>query len=346
MIFRLTFINIVITAIFVAYSSWAIYNTACLLADGMLSMTAQKQNLFETTLYQYLWIFSLSAVFLGGLIHYYLTKKITEPLKKLILSAKEMKQGNYIPIQVPVKEDGEMGELINHFNELTKQMETNEKQRRKMVSDLSHEFRTPLTNLNGYLRALQSGVLEGDERLYQALYEESSKLTQLVEQMERLKEWDDMTERAADKIEAVDMKEFIEKSVEIFHWTLAQKDIELVMDVESSVVDIDATSISQVVSNLLDNAIRYYEGTDPITIKGEKLSKAYRVSITGPGRTIAKAERKRIFERLYRTESSKSQATGGSGLGLAISKEIIERHHGKINLQSDGSTHTFWFTLP
>jgi len=132
----------------------------------------------------------------------------------------------------------------------------------------------------------------------------------------------------------------------LFNWILEQKNIELVMDVESNVVDIDATSISQVMSNLLDNAIRYYEGTDPITIKGEKLSKAYKVSITGPGRSIIKVERKRIFERLYRTESSKSQAKGGTGLGLAISKEIIERHHGEISLHSDGSTHTFWFTLP
>src|SRR5699024_763667 len=109
---------------------------------------------------------------------------------------------------------------------------------------------------------------------------------------------------------------------------------------------IDATSISQVVSNLLDNAIRYYEGMGPIMIKGEKLSKTYKVSITGPGRIIAKTEKKKVFERLYRTESSKSQATRGSGLGLAISKEIIERYHGEINLQSDGNTHTFWFTLP
>ncbi|WP_339228744.1 ATP-binding protein [Oceanobacillus sp. FSL K6-2867] len=345
-IFLLTFINIAVTAVFVALSSWAIYNTACLLADGMLSMTVQKQNLFESTLYQYLWVFSLCAVFLGGLIHYYLTKKVTEPLKKLIFSTKKMKQGQYVPISVTVKRDGEIGELINHFNELAQQLETNEKQRRKLVSDLSHEFRTPLTNLNGYLRALQSGILEGDERLYQALYEESSKLTQLVEQIEKLKEWDDMAERTVVEKEAVNMKEFIGKSVKIFHWTLEQNDMDLVLDVESSIVAIDSTSISQVMSNLLDNAIRYYKGTGPIIIKGEKLPSEYKVSVTGPGRIISKADRERIFDRFYRTEKSRSRKLGGSGLGLAISKEIVERHNGKIGLQSESDIHTFWFVLP
>lgn len=330
---------------FVMLSSWAIYNTACTLADGMLSTNGQKQSQFRTTLYQYLWIFSITAVIIGSIIHYFLMRKITQPLRELIESTKKMKQGQY-PKPIPAKEDGEIGELIRHFNDFSLQLETNEQHRKKLVSDLSHEFRTPLTNLNGYLRALQNGIIEGDKRLYQALYEESSKLTQLVEQMEKLKEWDDMQSRTFEDKEAVELQDFIEKSMEIFYLSLEQKNIKIEIDVESAIIDINRTSISQVISNLLDNAIRYYRGEGPIVVQGEKLSSAYKVSVTGPGQALSELEREKIFERFYRTEPSRSRELGGSGLGLAISKEIIERHCGEIGIYSKENLHTFWFILP
>jgi len=342
---RLTLVNIIVIVAFVMFSSWAIYDTACLLADGLFSLSGQIQHQFRATLFQYLWIFSISAVILGSLVHFYLTKKITQPIKELIEATKKMKQGEFSsPIQV--KENGEIGELIHVFNDLAQQLEYNEQHRKKLVSDLSHEFRTPLTNLNGYLRALQSGVIEGNERLYQSLYSESTKLTQLVKQMEQLKEWDEMTTPTFDEKTPVDMKTFIENSTEIFHWSLEQKGINLEVDVQTGKVPIHQTNISQVISNLLDNAVSYYEGSGPIHIQGEKLSKKYKVSITGPGREISKTDRKKIFERFYRTDPSRSRDSGGSGLGLAISKEIIERHHGEIGVHSEGNRHTFWFVLP
>lgn len=344
-LFQLTCINIIVIVAFVMLSSWAIYNTACMLADGLLSMTVQKQNQFKATLFQYLWIFSISAVILGSLVHFYLMKKIMQPLKKLIQFTKEMKQGQY-PHPVYVKEDGEIGELAAHFNELVQRLETNELHRKKLVSDLSHEFRTPLTNLNGYLLALQKGVVEGDEQLYQSLYAESFKLTQLVEQMEQLKEWDNMESKTFGEKEQVDMQQFIEQSINIFRWSLEKKHIALEVTVHPAVAVINRISISQVISNLLDNAIRYYEGKGQIKIKGENLLNAYKVSVTGQGRTISIEDRERIFERFYRTEPSRSRELGGSGLGLAISKEIVERHHGEIGVQSEDDTHTFWFVLP
>ncbi|WP_040981300.1 sensor histidine kinase [Oceanobacillus jeddahense] len=345
LLFQLTFINIIVIVAFVMLSSWAIYNTACTLADGLTSMTAQKQNQFQATLFQYLWIFSISAVILGSLIHFYLTKKMIQPLKELIQSTKEMKQGKY-PSSIHVKGDSEVVELIHHFNDLVQKLETNEQQRKNLVSDLSHEFRTPLTNLNGYLLALQNGVMEGDEKLYQSLYTESSKLTQLVEQMEQLKEWDDMQTYSFNEKEPIDMQEFIERSIEIFQWSLEKKQIKLEVDIQPGVAIINRTNISQVISNLMDNAIRYYDGVEPIIVKGEKLLNEYKVSITGPGRSISEKDKERIFERFYRIENSRSREFGGSGLGLAISKEIIERHYGKIGVNSGEHMHTFWFVIP
>ena len=316
-----------------------------MLADGIVSMSNQKQIQFEATLFQYLWIFSISTIIIGSLTHFYLTKRLIQPLRELINSTKKMKQGEF-PAPITVKPEGEISELINHFNDLVKQLEVNEQQRQKIVSDLSHEFRTPLSNLNGYLRALQSGVIKGEEKLYHSLYEESKRLIYLVEQMEQLKEWDHVSSQTFTEKAPVNMKELVEQSVEMFRWVLRNMNIKVNTEVVSNILTVNSGSITQVVSNLLDNAIRYYEGTGPITIKGVNLGSEYKLSITGPGKPISPDDQERIFERFYRTDYSRSREFGGTGLGLAISKEIIEHHHGQIGIHSKDNVHTFWFRLP
>lgn len=334
-----------VITVFVGLSSWAIYNTACVLADGLVSMSNQKQAQFEATLFQYLWIFSISTITIGCLTHFYLTKKLIHPLRELIYSTKKMKQGEY-PDPITGKTEGEIGELISHFNDLVKQLEVNEQNRQKIVSDLSHEFRTPLSNLSGYLQALQSGVIDGDEKLYQSLYVESKRLIYLVEQMEQLKEWDHISSQSFSKKSPVNMKNLVEQSVEMFHWVCRNADIKINVDVAPSVIIVNSGAIAQVISNLLDNAVRYYEGTGPITVKGRNIESEYEFCVTGPGKPISLDAQERIFERFYRTDYSRSRELGGSGLGLAISKEIMEHHRGMIGVTSKENKHTFWFRLP
>ncbi|GGA72001.1 hypothetical protein GCM10008025_14790 [Ornithinibacillus halotolerans] len=344
-LFRLTFINIVVIAAFVGISSWAIYNTACVLADGLVSMSSQKQARFESTLLQYLWIFSISTIIIGSLTHFYLTKKLIRPLRELIDSTKKMKHGEY-PQPITMKPDGEIGELISHFNDLVQQIEANEQHREKLVSDLSHEFRTPLSNLNGYLKALKAGVIEGDEKLYRSLYEESRRLIHLVEQMEQLKEWDYVSNQNFTQKTPSNIEKLVYQVVEMFRRKLKQANIEMVVDVASCQLIVNSAAITQVISNLLDNAIRYYEGNSPIEIRGIVDQSTYKLSITGPGKPISMEERKKIFDRFYRVDHSRSREFGGSGLGLAISKEIIERHQGRLSVTSEGNIHSFWLLLP
>lgn len=344
-LFRLTYINIMVITAFIGLSSWAIYNTACVLADGLVAMSNPKQAQFEATLLQYLWIFSISTIIIGSLTHFYLTKKLIHPLRELIYSTKKMKKGEY-PNPITVSSEGEIGELISHFNDLVRQLEANEQHRQKRFSDLSHEFRTPLSNLTGYLCALQSGVIEGDEKLYHSLHEESKRLVHLVEQMEQLKEWDHVSNQIFTEKSPVNMTKLVEQLVEVFSWVSRQANIKVNVDVASSVIMVNSGAIAQVISNLIDNAIRYYEGTGPITIKGINLQSEYKLFVTGPGKSISLADQERIFERFYRTDHSRSLELGGSGLGLAISKEIIEHHGGMIGVTSKENLHTFWFRLP
>ncbi|ASK64031.1 two-component sensor histidine kinase [Virgibacillus phasianinus] len=343
-LWRLTLINIIVIASFITLSSLAIYNTACFLVDGMGTMTNQKQEQFNSTLFLYLWIFSISTIVIGSLIHFHLMRKLIHPLRKLIKSTKTMKQGQY-PRPIEVRSEDEMGQLIGHFNELVEQLKYNQQHKEKLVADLSHEFRTPLSNLNGYLGALNNGVIEGDRKLYQSLYEESKRLTNMIEQLELLKEWDYISKQTFSEREPMDMDVLVAQSVDMFRWSLKEAGIAVHVHTEPGKVHVFNKGIPQVISNLIDNAIRYYQGPGDLTINGENLHSKYKVSITAPGQPIPQAEQEKIFERFYRIDPSRTRDTGGTGLGLAISKEIIEHHHGEIGVKTQNQHHTFWFTL-
>lgn len=324
-------------------SSWAIYNTACYLADNL--ETAGPQNQFDSTLFQYLLIFSTSAIVIGSLIHFYIVRKLINPLRKLIHSTKTMKRGQY-PTPIDVTSEDEMGQLTGHFNDLVQQLQDDQAHRGKFVSDISHELRTPLSNLNGYLNALNNGVIEGNPKLYQSLYEETQRLTDMVDQLETLKEWDYITKQTFSEKEATDMQSLIEQAVELFRWSFEKNDIPVNIEAEPGVASIYNGGIQQVISNLIDNAIQHYKGEGPVTVRGENRGTYYLFSVSGPGRDIPNDESDEIFERFYRPDPSRTRATGGTGLGLAISKEIIERHAGEIGVTSLGNRHTFWFNLP
>lgn len=342
---RLTWINIVVTAFIIIVSSWMIYSTACSLADSLVTVDNQKQNQFESTLLTYLWIFSIAVIIIGGLLHFYLTKKMTKPLYNLIEMTKQMKQGQY-PSAITVSSQDEIGQLTTHFNDLAQQLKTNHQHRQKMVSDLSHEIRTPLTNINGYLKALHTGVIDPDPKLFESLHEESRRLIELIHQMDQLKESDYVAQQTFYEKAPVDMHILVKQMVEMFQWSLKEAGIPLTVHSSPSTISGDQNEIAQVLSNFMDNAVRYYKAPGDVTIHSEIIDSLYRFSITGPGQSIPAEEQQRIFERFYRIEDSRARDVGGSGLGLAISKEIIEHHQGDIGIESDGSIHTFWFTLP
>ncbi|HLQ98674.1 MAG TPA: ATP-binding protein [Candidatus Dormibacteraeota bacterium] len=344
-LWRLTLLNIIIVSSFIVLSSWAIYHTACFLVDGMGSMNNGSQKPFHSTLFNYLLIFSFITIVVSSLVHFYLTKKLIHPLKELIESTKSMKQGHY-PKPIETTSEDEIGELIGHFNGLAQQLINTQENREKLISDLSHEFRTPLSNLEGYLNALKSGVVEGNPRLYESLLEESKRLTKMIEQLDSLKEWNDLSLHSSIKKEDVDINVLITQAIKMFDWLLIDRGIATDIQIEHATIHAHYEGILQVISNLLDNAIYYYQGTEPITITGVKDQDVYIVSIAGPGQEIPLEHQNSIFERFYRIDPSRNRETGGTGLGLAITKEIIEQHHGKIDLNSEHNYHVFNFSLP
>lgn len=340
-LWRLTIANSFIIVAFVLLAGWSIYETACKIFDEMV--VNRETGIFKMLLLQYLWIFAGVIIVLAIAIQYYFTRKLMKPLTILIESMKYLKEGRKVQ-NIQFQTDGEMEELIYHFNELVNQLECNKILRHKQLSDFSHEFRTPLTNLNGYLKALQSGIIPADQELFHALQQESNRLITMLEQLKSMEEFEYIQQQTFFQKQEIQIAEIIDQVVQMFNWNMRRKNIAYTLDIEQQFIQIDSNAMTQVISNLLDNAIRYYEGVKPIHIKGKRKDKFYCISINGQGQFIPEKEREIIFERFYRTKSSNK--TMGKGLGLAISREIVEQHKGNIRLISDGFHHTFIVTIP
>ncbi|RYG73104.1 HAMP domain-containing histidine kinase [Lentibacillus lipolyticus] len=344
LLWRLSALNIIIIAAAITLSGLAIYQTACFLVDSMGSLEGLQQRRFNTTLFQYLLIFAIIIFLSGSLLHYYLTKKLVKPIKNLIDATKQLKQGNY-PSPAEETAQGEVGDLVTHFNGLVRQLRASDESRRKMIADLSHELRTPLTNLNGYLKALRDGDIEGNKTLYDALHKEARHLTKMTEQIELLKEWGDMSSRVYTEYKEVDMAEVIEQCAAMFQWKLEQEQLNIRVEVDSCIMPIHRDGIRQVISNLIENAIYYYQGEGNITLTGKRINDAYHVSVSGSSNPIPEEEQDRVFERFYRSDDARNRQHGSSGLGLAIAKEIIEKHNGQIGLTTGDDYNIFWFTI-
>lgn len=345
LLWRLTLTNMVIIALFVGLSAWAVYQTACFLVGDLSDLKNSVPATFNVQLFRYLIMFSLLAIIFGSSLHLYVTKALIGPLQKLIDSTVRMKRGQY-PEKIETNSNDEIGQLTNHFNELIAEIKENETERDRLLADLSHEIRTPLANLNGYLSALKEGVIEGDKQLYEALHHELKRIIEMMDQLDHLKEWGMLAENDDIKKEYVAIDELLTQTIQIFQLKLEEKAIPLQTELETASLLINREGINQVISNLIENAIQYYEGSGPLFIRGRVKDGYYEIDIIAEGRLIDKEDEKHIFERFYRADPSRSRNSGGSGLGLAISKDIVKQHDGTIKLITDGNLHQFKIKLP
>ncbi|ARI75779.1 sensor histidine kinase [Halobacillus mangrovi] len=343
---RLTMIQIFILASFLLFSGLTIYQTACSLVGEMNGVTRSVQNGFHVDLLGYFWLISAGAIIIGGFVYVKVTRSMLKPIQQMKGSVREIRNGRYPePISVD-RETDDIGQLVQHVNDLNQKLQLNEKLRNRMLSDMSHEIRTPLSNLRGYLEALQKGIIKGDPAIYQSLYEETQRITDLLSQIDWIREWDGSALDTMISPDLIEARELIDHVVKLYALEFQQKGIPLHVDVDTAEIYVDNRGMQQVLTNLLSNALSYYSGDEAVEIKGEKSGSDYTIFVKGPGLSIPNEQLEKIFERFYRVDTSRSRDTGGSGLGLAISKEIVDRHKGSIEVESDEHIHKFIVCLP
>lgn len=345
MLFQLTVIPLGIVSFLIVIISYVIYSTACFLVDQMPSVQQENQVLFEDQLAIFLWW--VTPIFIGAatFFYYFFAKKMIRPLKELIRSANALKAGHYPP-QMTTNSFREINQLTLHVNELNVRLKQNEEARNKMLTDMAHELRTPLSNINGYLEAMRDGIIQGDQPLFHSLHNESERLINMINQLQDMANWNEQSSPALEK-KKLDIKPVLVEVMTMFQLKLDSNQIPFKIAVSSQDLCINKEGIQQAVTNLLDNAIQYYEGSSPIELSGYQEASHYIILVTSPGPPIPDEEKQWLFERFYRVDSSRSRETGGTGLGLAIVKNIaVTHHHGDVDLISKNNIHTFKISLP
>ena len=289
---------------------------------------------------------ALLAIAIALLFTIFLSRRISAPVNALALAARRLGRGD-LSHRVQLKDKGEMGELAQAFNSMASDLERAEKLQRDMVADVAHELRTPLSNIRGYLEAIRDKVIKPDAETIRSLGEETALLSRLVDDLQELA----LAEAGELKLnrQPEDIAEVINKAAAAIQVQIQRKGISVVIDLPKGLPlgDIDFQRISQVLRNLLNNAVTHTPAGGSITIAARQQNNRLEVSISDTGEGIPAEELSNIFERFYRVDKSRTRATGGTGLGLTIAKRLVEAHGGEIKVQSEvGKGSCFSFTIP
>lgn len=304
------------------------------------------QQQFSRSVNRSLILAIVSASIMAVILTLLLSQSILRPIVALIRAARQMEKGD-LSQRVAIQARGEIGELASAFNAMADGLQRLELLRRNMVSDVAHELRTPLSNIRGYLEALQDNMVEPTPDVIASLHEEAMLLSQLVDDLQELAlaEAGQMTLAK----ESLELPELVEKTLTVLQPQIQEKRLRVHTSFEPGVQPViaDARRIGQVLRNLLNNAIRYTPPGGEILISARQQAGCVEVRLQDTGIGIDPRHLPYIFERFYRVDHSRTRATGGAGLGLAIVKQLIQAQGGQVEVYSQiGRGTTFSFTLP
>lgn len=286
----------------------------------------------------------------------WMSYKISKPIKKIVEDLGEFRKGNF-EHRVQINSKDEIGLLANSINHLAqkvsddiKELDRLSKVRSQFLANVSHELRTPLFSTQAFIETLIDGALDDKKVNREYLIKAKLNLDRLNDLLNDLIDISRIESKEMKlSFRYFNLKEFLNQDIERFKISYKQKkcSIELICasDFNSNVYG-DKSRLSQVVQNLLDNAIRHNPDGTLIKIRIEELDKNAVVTIIDNGQGISEEHLPRLFERFYRVDTSSSRESGGTGLGLAIVKHILEAHGSQIQVESKvGKGTTFSFSL-
>ncbi len=271
---------------------------------------------------------SLIAIVVSLVIGFVSSQIFTRPLRSLSSGMRNLRNNDY---NLRLKNIGseEFDEVICEFNRLTDELSKVESLRKDLISDTSHELKTPITSLLGQLNGIKEGVFELDGKRTDLLINQVERLAEIVN---RLQEFSRIqSNQIKIKKKRIEFLTFLKNIFSQFEQDLKNNKIKQKFNIDKGfVVNGDEYLLEQVFSNLIQNAIKYSKASKIIVTANEKL-----IEFTDDGIGIADTDKPYIFERFYRVEKSRNRKTGGLGLGLAIVKEIVESHGWKIKVKDN-----------
>ena len=301
---------------------------------------------FKMTLNHSYFLSIFIALIFGLIVSIFLSKQISSPLIKITDTANRIRNGDLEARLQVISKTKEIDDLTTSINYLGETLQTQERLRKRLTSDMAHELRTPLTNLKTHVEALLDKVWEPTDEILTSFYEEIERLIKLIEGLNDISKLE-QTNLILNKSK-FNLSLELEKIVTYFEPLYANSNLKISSNLLSNVeVFMDKDKFTQVIYNLLSNSLKYLKenGEVLVTLKHENESIIVEVNDTGIG--ISEKDLPFIFERFYRSDESRNKNTGGSGIGLTITKAIVEAHNGTINVKSIlGTGSTFVLTFP
>ena len=297
-----------------------------------------------------LWIIQLLFVItylMTAVLFLFYSFYIRKPLYAITKGASEFANGN-LSYQIPVKSENELGYLASNLNYMADKLNRNGEYQRQFISNISHDFRSPLTSIKGYVEAMIDGTIpvEMQEKYLKIISYEAERLEKLTRGLLTLNELD--IHKRMLNIQDFDINQTIKSTAASFEGTCTTRQIllELILSGQTLYAHADLEQIQQVLYNLLSNAIKFSPDHSTITIETTEKNGKIFVSVKDHGIGIPKSSLNRIWERFYKIDRSRSKDQKGTGLGLAIVKEIISAHGQHINvISTEGVGTEFIFTL-
>ncbi|MEP0804391.1 MAG: HAMP domain-containing protein [Chloroflexota bacterium] len=270
------------------------------------------------------------ALFLG----IFLSQTITRPIRELTRATHAISEGD-LSQQVTVRTNDELGELARAFNKMSAELSRSVNARKQMTADIAHELRTPLSLILGHAEAVHDGVLPPTKENFEIIREEAARLEHLVEDLRTLSLAD--AGELSIQPQPIEPDRLLREVTSLYQYQAQKKNISLELDITPPLpaLEVDPGRMTQVLTNILDNALRHTPEGGRITLSAKQTGDRVELAVQDSGPGLPKAETERIFERFYRADASRRRDDGGSGLGLAIAKSIVQAHGGQVWAESE-----------
>lgn len=325
-----------------------------LIASGMHGELPQAAQRFLTGVNRALVQAALVAGVPSVLLGVVMARSLAAPLARLAEAARQIAGGKRIDA-VPEQGAAEIVDVARAFNEMAAGLEHAERLRQNLVADIAHELRTPLSVLQGNLRAVLDDVYPLDKTEIAALYDETLLLSRLVADLHELAQAE--AGQLQLHTQPTDLRLLVERDAMLVGEIAAGADVTLTvaMPPRLPLVQIDGERVRQVLHNLLANALRHTPAGGHIEVVVEQVERAapssppgqLRVTVVDDGAGIAAADVPHVFERFWKADRARTRQTDGAGLGLAIAKHLVEAQGGSIGVKSTAENGSrFWFTVP
>ncbi len=287
------------------------------------------------------WTLFMGIISLAAMLFF--AKLLIRPITELTAATKRIARERFdTPLKIERKD--EIGQLATSFNTMMGQLQENDLMRKEFISNVSHDFQSPLLNIQGYAGLLKSELTEEERHNYVAIIQnETHRLSTLTKQLLLLTSLDQAARRIERKEYSLDQQ--LKITIQKYRWWLEEEGINLSMTLEPTIFNGDAGLLENVWENLLTNAIKYNRSDGDIYVTLASSMKEVNVIIQDTGIGMNDVTKKQLFERFYRADESRSKE--GTGLGLSIVEEIIHLHEGHIKVESElNKGTTFIISLP